>query len=122
LLEGISTGGEDWLVVVASLFSGADGATANELQSAVGYALERAPANVLGVSEVEGVPPFSLLTVCVAGIMEEEPTLEAARGRTALRKSTVRRVQDAKLADRRDRCLRELEVLEGDLPKHFVSR
>jgi hypothetical protein len=116
VLRSIASGREAWLSVAALLRPGTDGASGLELVMALQEALPSAPADVLGVTSIEGgTETFSVKDACGGygfGQIEDARATEAIVELVRKRKLAVSKVARASLLERQRSCLRELDLLE----------
>lgn len=116
MLRGISTGERDWLTIANRLHPVSDAGAAEQLELAVGEALEHRPANVLRIS----VPVFGL-GVC-GGPDVDDPrydSYELSMRAIDKRKAAVRGVRDADLRPARDGCTSELDSARTGIAKSY---
>ncbi len=117
LLKGISSGTVAWLKIANLFHPVSDAGASQELQFAVGEALERHPDNVLRIA----VPVFDVSDVCDGPDVDDfrYNSYESATQAVDRRKLKLRSVSDASLLKLRDECIRTLEDSKTDLARIF---
>ena len=107
LLHGIATGTKSWLSIAKTLRAVSDAGASEQLDLAVGEALEHRPENVLRFA----VPAFSLEAVCGGPDVDDArfDSYELSIRAITKRKEMVRRIDAPALRRPRNRCIQELE-------------
>jgi hypothetical protein len=118
VIQGVTSGHAKWLEVAAALKPATlrNLSAAQELTVAVSRALERAPANVLGVLD----EAFDTDDVCSLNTVEDSlgTDYRVALASVERRERAVARVGDLQLAERRDECLEFLKELKGEVVRN----
>ncbi len=120
--DSIARGSARWLEVARRLKPGTDAGSAEELDKAVAFALERTPREVLRLLGASGSAPFPIPVVMQAWVDSDCPDLETARAVVDRRIAAVSGVTDPTLAPTRGLCLDALKRLRSDLPNMFPAR
>jgi len=117
LTKGISSGDERWLCIAKRFQGTAEAGGAQELQIAVGYALERNPQGVLRLLR-DGFSTASAVCGC-EGIEDGlGGDFDKALGIVGRRRAAVAKASAAELEAQRRDCLRWLDRLEGKIRHH----
>ncbi len=120
LLDGVASGGREWLRVADLLLRVAEDPEAYDLEAAVGEALAAAPARVLEIADRGG--EIQLSWVCdETTTFEEDPDLEQRIGLLAEREDAVRALRAPALAARRATCLKSLEKARMALERELSA-
>ena len=118
VVEGVASGQARWLEVASALKPAArrNLAVSQELTVALSRALEKAPANVLGVLD----EAFDADDVCSLNTIEDSlgTDFHAALASVERRERAVARVSDPALAERREACLEFLRELKGEVVRN----
>ncbi len=107
LLWGVARGDVEWLQIAVRLRAASDAEAIEQMELAVGEALERQPTNVLKIA----VPGFDLEAVCGGPDVDDarydsfELSMEAIDRRMA----KVAEITETSLVAIRDACLKKLE-------------
>lgn len=119
LLRGIASGTSSWLAVARDLRPVSDAGASQQLDLAVGEALEHRPGNVLRLA----IPPFVLGTVCGGPDMDDARYDGARRVMRAveLRQRRLREIHDPDLERLRDRCISELGKSKAAIARFYGS-
>jgi len=117
LLAGIATGAPPWLKVATTLRVVSDAGASEQLDLAVGEALEHRPADVLSLA----VPTFSLKVLC-DGPDVDDPRFDSyglSMAAIEQRQAKLRSIQKPSLAAVRDSCIAELEKAKSDVARFY---
>jgi len=117
LLKGIASGTVPWLKIANQFLPVSDAGATEQLQLAVGEALERHPDNVLRIA----VPLFDMIYVC-GGPDIDDPrydSYELATQAVDRRKLKLRSVSDASLLKPRDECIRTIEDSKTGIARFY---
>ncbi len=120
--DSIGRGSVRWLEVARRIQPGTDAGTAEDLEDALSFALERHPREVLRLLGASENAPFPIAAVMGAWIHRDCPDLETARAVVERRIAAVSGVGDPALAPTRRLCLDALKRLKADLPNMFPAR
>ena len=117
VLAGIATGKPAWLDVANTFHAVADGAPGEQLESAVGEALEHRPSNVLSIA----VPNFALEVVCTAPDVDDPrfDSYELSMAAIERRQAKLRSISKSTLTALRDSCIAELEKAKGAVAQSY---
>lgn len=114
LINHISDGSEEWLLVAVTLWPGSDAGPASELHDAVGGALTNNPENVFRIA----TPAFSLSDIC-GGRSDPLATYELSVQELDRMIRKVKAINKPALTGSRDACMAELEASRGHLKRFF---
>ncbi len=117
LLEGIASGTVAWLQIATRLRSVSDAGASEQLDLAVGEALEHHPENVLSVA----IPAFDIGIVC-SGPDVDDPRYDSyQRSLKAieLRMAKLRTISDLSLAKRQDECIKDLQASKSAIARFY---
>jgi hypothetical protein len=116
LLAGVATGRREWLAVAARLRKVSDAGASEQLDLAVGEALEHRPKNVLSIA----IPVFGI-KVCGAPDVDDSRYDSYALSLAAIkrRKELVADVTDPSFKRPRERCLSELDNAKHDIARFY---
>jgi hypothetical protein len=117
LLKGIGSGTVAWLRVAARLRPASDAGTSEQLDLAVGEALEHQPRNVLTVA----MPAFTISVVCGGPNVDDAryDSYELSIKAIELRKAKLREISDPDLAKLRDDCIKNLESSKAGIASFY---
>jgi len=117
VLAGIATGTPAWLDIANTFHAVADGASSEQLESAVGEALEHHPTNVLSIA----VPNFALEAVCTSPDVDDPrfDSYDLSIAAIERREAKLRLVRKPTLVALRDSCIAELEKAKGYAAQYY---
>jgi hypothetical protein len=119
LLAGIATGKPLWLDLAKQLRRVSDAGASEQIDLAAGEALEHRPANVLALV----LEDFGISAVC-GGPDVDDPrfnSYDLSMRAISLRQEKVRAIRDARLTQKRNACILELDKAKSDIG-HFYGR
>ncbi len=120
LLDGVSSGGREWLRVANRLLAVAEDPEAYDLEAAVGEALAASPARVLEIADAGG--EIQVSWVCdETTSFEKDPGLEERIALLADREDAVRSLRAPALAAKRATCLKSLEKARTGLERELSA-
>jgi hypothetical protein len=119
LLSHIATGKSAWLDVAKRLRAVSDGGSSEQLDLAVGEALEHRPINVLTLA----IPDFRLEVVCGGPDVDDQrfDSYDLSIAAINRRESQLRALREPAIARARDSCISELEKAKAGIA-HFYER
>jgi hypothetical protein len=117
VLSGVSSGEANWIKVAIKLRQSSDAAASQELELALGEALEHQPQAVL---EIAG-PALGLQVICAGPDVDDKRYDSYALSIRAIdaRVAMVRSLSDTRVAAARERCLGALEASKSGLARFY---
>jgi hypothetical protein len=117
LLKGIAGGTVAWLQVASRLRPASDAHASEQLELAVGEALEHHPTNVLRVAILE----FDILGACGGPDVDDAryDSYELSIKAIELRKAKLRAVSEPDLGTFRDECIKQLEESKSGIASFY---
>lgn len=119
VLKKIASGERRWLYVAVRLREGTDGGLTSMLETAVGEALGRQPANVLSIV----LPTFQIQDVCGNVDIDDEQfgTYELALAEIKRQIHLVSEIETPTLEAAKNSCLEELEASKVHIKSFFEN-
>jgi hypothetical protein len=117
LLAGIATGAPSWLKVATTLRGVSDAGASEQLDLAVGEALEHRPADVLSLA----IPSFSLDVVCDGPDVDDPrfDSYELSIAAIERRQAKLRSIHKQSLAALRDSCIADLQKAKSNVARFY---